>query len=286
MERIDGPSLAQVIAALREPVDGRRVAPTLERVAAILGVPRDAIRAPGYLPWVAQLGRDLASALDAVHAAGLTHRDVKPSNVLLDRSGHAHLADFGVVRDPEAALPSAGGSAGTAPDAPPEHLRGAAQAADRSDVYPLGAPLYELACLEQPVQGSPATILEVVQRGAAPPLESRGPFVARDLALIVHHAIEPEPDRRYLSAAAMAADLAAFVEARPIGVRPTGRVERMRLWMRREPARARLALVAIVAAVALSGVVAWSVYQLPLIAVAKEIEKRGRFDELVHDGYA
>src|SRR5690606_32310628 len=90
----------------------------------------------------------------------------------------------------------------------------------------------------------------------------------------------------YLSAAAMAADLAAFVEARPIGVRPTGRVERMRLWMRREPARARLALVAIVAAVALSGVVAWSVYQLPLIAVAKEIEKRGRFDELVHDGYA
>ena len=154
MQLIDGPSLAEVIAEMQEEQSqsGNRRHGCCER-ADVLTRDEDG----GHYRAVARIGKEAAEALHYAHENGVLHRDIKPSNLLLDKSGHVWIADFGLARvEDESQLTRTGDILGTLRYMSPEQATGERVDA-RSDVYSLGATLYELATL-QPVfdsRGSP-----------------------------------------------------------------------------------------------------------------------------------
>lgn len=221
MEYVDGGSMMDVIRGLECRCDD-----PLLRVREMLHA-RDVDGPESDFPrLVARWGVQIADALHAVHSRGLLHRDVKPSNILIRRDGTALLSDFGLVRnDRDATLTTAGGFAGTPAYSPPEQLRGVEKLDARADLYALGAALYHALTLRRPYAGDSAVqVLHRIESGPArstPPRLSGGAApVPRDLETIVRKALDPERSGRYASAADLAADLARFLEDRPISARP------------------------------------------------------------------
>ncbi len=248
MEWIEGATLAGVIERLR----ARGPEASIEDAAAVLGA--DPARLGATLAvFLARVGAALARALATVHAAGLLHRDVKPSNVLLRSDGAPLLSDFGLVRDSETdGLTRTGQFLGTVAFASPEQLRGDADRVDeRSDVYSLGVTLYEALARQLPYPGrSPAEVLGRIERGPAALLRRAGARVPRDLETIVAKAIDPDPDRRYGSAADLADDLERLLRLEPIRARPEGWLRRVARVARRD--RRALAAAALAAALTLA----------------------------------
>ncbi len=184
---------------------------------------------------VARVGLSVAEALHYAHRHGILHRDIKPSNLLLDPSGTVWVTDFGLAKMREAEdLTSTGDVLGTVRYMAPERFRGCCDA--RSDVYALGLTLYELVALHPAFAASDRyELIEQVRKAQATRLGKRVPGVARDLETIIHKAIAPEPDRRYVTAGALADDLRRYLEDRPIQARRPAISERMRRWCRRNP---------------------------------------------------
>lgn len=222
MEFVAGPSLQTLLARLR--ATARPFA--LESLATALGAPIDD-GARSTVEWFVRLFIRLARALDVVHAHGIVHRDIKPSNVLLRPDGSPTLADFGLAL--HADLDGARTRfAGTPVYAAPERLRGGDAGLDaRADVYSLGVTLYEALSTSPPFDGaSTQDVLRRMETGAAPPLRERSPHVPRDLAVVVHKAMDPDPRHRYVSAAAFADDLERLLALQPIEAAPTGPLRR------------------------------------------------------------
>jgi tRNA A-37 threonylcarbamoyl transferase component Bud32 len=167
--------------------------------------------------WVA----DLAAGLEAVHRAGVLHRDVKPSNVFLCRSGRAVLLDFGVAaRADHASLTRAGAAVGTPAYMAPESLRPKGQARPAVDVYGLTATLYHMLTLRPPYSGSATQVLALIQARDPRAAASLRPGLPRDLQAILDKGMERRPAARYASAAELERDLRAFLDYRPIAARP------------------------------------------------------------------
>jgi hypothetical protein len=139
------------------------------------------------------VGQALAEALDAMHALGLIHRDVKPSNVLVDSSDRVVLTDFGVIKDTASAEhTSVGQLIGTVAYAAPEQIR-CEKVDPRSDLFGLGATLYYLLTLRRP--------FESLERGELPPLPSRyDPNLPADLEAVIMRLLSPDPRSRYADA--------------------------------------------------------------------------------------
>lgn len=207
MELVDGTTLADRIRAITRPrVRGRR---------------RQARGSdPGEM---CRIGVAIGRALGAVHAAGLLHRDVKPSNILLRPDGVPLLTDFGLVRDTSSTLRTeAGQFVGTAAYSPPEQLRGREIDA-RADVYALGATLFHALTGRLAWTGtSPGEILRQMEDSPAPRLRSALPGASRDLETVLAKAMDLEPARRYASADDLADDLQRVLDVRPIAARPVG----------------------------------------------------------------
>jgi hypothetical protein len=187
---------------------------------------------------VAQLGAALARALEAVHAAGVVHRDVKPSNVLLCSDGRTVLTDFGLAHSDERGQGTASGEfLGTAAYAAPEQLRGEREhVGPRSDVYSLGVTLYTALSGQVPFgMATPTAVLRRIESGQVEPLARLNPAVPRDLATVVGTAMDPDRSRRYASAAAFAEDLERFLAHRPILARRAGPWLRGQRWVQRNP---------------------------------------------------
>jgi len=167
----------------------------------------------------------LAEALDHAHAQGVLHRDVKPSNVLIDIHGRCRLSDFGLAREVgTAALTKTGELVGTPFYAAPEQLAGKRVAlSKRADIFSLGVTLYELLCLTVPFAGeTPQQVFnQILVKNPRPP-GVHNPGVPKELETIVFKCLEKDPDYRYPDARALADDLRAFLEFRPIKARPTG----------------------------------------------------------------
>jgi predicted Ser/Thr protein kinase len=209
---------------------------------------RNGARIP--VPEVVRWGRDLARALAAAHAAGIVHRDVKPSNVRITPEGRAMLLDFGLARDVEApSLTRTGEFQGSPHYASPEQVGGATGGIGRAtDVYSLGVTLYEAATGRLPFAGE--TIEQVFQRilvHEPPPARQLDRAVPRDVETVLLRAMEKDPRARYGSAAAFADDLDA------IAARRSSPLVRLQKWGRRHPAGAAVAATAIAAAVVLVG---------------------------------
>ncbi|MEL6713028.1 MAG: serine/threonine-protein kinase, partial [Planctomycetota bacterium] len=263
MEHVDGTALDAVLEALRTRGDTPRAAAlTSTDLGEVLGGDRARARGADE-PWwrvCARGVRDLARALDHAHRCGVLHRDVKPSNVLLDRSGRVLLADFGVAADDgDEGADAAGSLSGQAP----ELLRGGA-ATRASDVYALGAVLSEWASLEPPYAATgAAALVRAVDRGERRALPRRLPS---GLTAIRERAMAQRPEDRYSSAADLARDLDALLEGRALLAareRPWAR------WARGIARHRRAALAAGLVALVVGG--AGSALQLQRIAAAERV---------------
>jgi eukaryotic-like serine/threonine-protein kinase len=176
-----------------------------------------------------RLIQDVAEAIHAAHRVGIVHRDLKPSNVMVERREDGalfpYVMDFGLAREALApGLTATGLVLGTPWYMSPEQARGESRSLDRrSDVYSLGATLYELLGHEPPFDGTSS--VEVVMKLLSQdpvPLSRREPSVPRDVETIVMKCLEKDPGRRYDSARALAQDLGRYLDGEPIGARPTG----------------------------------------------------------------
>lgn len=202
----------------------------------------------------ARLLADVARAVHYLHDQGLVHRDLKPANILLDAAGRPYVSDFGLAKLPRGDTPGtrAGTIIGTPNYMPPEQAAGHVDEIDeRSDVYSLGAILYETLTGRPPFrEASPLdTLVQVLEGEPILPrkLERRIP---RELEWICLRALEKNPADRYPTAAALADDLERSLRQDPIEARPSRWWHRLRRWSRREPALAlRLGGVAVAAAV-------------------------------------
>ena len=159
---------------------------------------------------VAQWGLQAAEALAHAHQRGVIHRDVKPSNLLLDREGRLWLTDFGLARrTSDVTLSMTGALLGTPRYMSPEQAEASTKRVDhRSDLFSLGAMLYELMASRPAFPGeTPHDVIQQIVRCEPTPLRRNCPSVPRDLETIVMKCLAKEPAARYTDAAALAADL-------------------------------------------------------------------------------
>ncbi len=202
----------------------------------------------------AELVQTLSRAVHAAHLRGVVHRDLTPNNILLAADGTPKIADFGLARSPDRVGQSAEQIAGTASYMAPEQAWGDVPGGGfgpPTDVYGLGAILYELLTGQPPFKGSSSqkTLLMVYHDPPRPP-RSLVLSVPPDLETICLRCLEKDPARRFASAEALADDLQHFLAGEPITSRPVSRRERAWLWCRRNPLVAGL-VAALLLAVAL-----------------------------------
>lgn len=199
----------------------------------------------GVSEWefIADIGIQVANALAHAHEHGVLHQDIKPGNLLLDGDGTVWVTDFGLATLLNSEVPMHPGKvAGTLRFMAPEHLKGQQDA--RSDVYSLGATLYEIATRRPAFEKTsrPQMMRRILSGQKPRPAEIR-PEIPRDLEAIILKAMACEASSRYPNAAALADDLRHFVEGRPVSARPVGGPVRLWRWSRRNPLVATLLFV-------------------------------------------
>jgi serine/threonine protein kinase len=224
----------------------------------------------------AELVAQVADALHYAHAQGVIHRDVKPSNIMLETGGvvsgqnrttsdhspltthHSpRLMDFGLAKREtgEVTMTAEGQVLGTPAYMSPEQARGESHSVDgRGDVYSLGVILYQLLTGALPFQGNARMLLHQVLHDEPKPPRRRDPGVPRDLETICLKAMAKEPARRYPTAGELAADLRRFLKDEPIRARPVSLREKLWRKCRRNPALAGLTATVILLLAVLAGV--------------------------------
>ncbi len=202
---------------------------------------------------IAELIATAADALHAAHGQGIVHRDVKPSNLMIDHNGHLWLTDFGLAStdDAQTVLTQTGQVVGTPYYMSPEQAGGNSKVVDhRSDLFSLGATLYELATLQRPYRGDRLRVLLDISSGKlTAPSRVRGD-VPQPLEAIILKAMSFEPADRYDSGAEMAADLRRFAAGRHPLARVPGLTDKVVRWFVRNP-RTSIATAVGIAAVAI-----------------------------------
>ena len=293
MEFVDGKSLSAILASL----NGLHESLTHD------GVNTETVPAQGYRPssikntlpdpnrhtvpvsnrfigskkiryrWAAQIGAQIADGLAYAHALGTLHRDVKPSNLLVDKNETVWLTDFGLVKHiGNQSITKTGDIIGTPQYMAPESFEG--QYDERSETYCLGLSLYEMVTLHPAYENAttPELIRRITTTSPVPPrkLDKKIPI---DLNRIIQKSISREPNYRYQTAAEMRDDLRAYLDDRPISARRISMTENMWRWSKRNPLPAALsALTALlICSIAIGATVALRINNRALI-VAQEKE--------------
>jgi eukaryotic-like serine/threonine-protein kinase len=194
----------------------------------------------GYARSVARIGLQAAEGLAYAHEQGILHRDVKPSNLLLDAHGIVWITDFGLAKaTTDDDLTHTGDIIGTIRYMAPERFHGHCDA--RSDVYALGLTLDELLAKHPAFdEADRGKLIKQVTESEPPSLRNRNRAIPRDLATVVQKAIEREPSHRYRTASDLAEDLRRFIEDRPIPARRITTTEQVWRWCKRNPLAAGL----------------------------------------------
>jgi WD40 repeat protein/tRNA A-37 threonylcarbamoyl transferase component Bud32 len=249
MQFIDGQNLAGVIRGHGSRPDRAAPPPCQETpVLAALTTAR-ATADLAYSRTVARLGIQAAEALEHAHQLGIVHRDVKPANLMVDTGGHLWVTDFGLARlQNDAGLTLSGDLLGTLAYMSPEQARGQHGMVDhRTDIYSLGASLYELLSLAPPFRAADrAGLLRAIAEDepAAPHWLNRA--IPAELETIVLKALAKAPAERYASAQALADDLRRFLDDKPILARRPTVGQRLGRWARRNRGAVRAAAAAAV----------------------------------------
>jgi TolB-like protein/Tfp pilus assembly protein PilF/predicted Ser/Thr protein kinase len=202
----------------------------------------------------------VARTVHYAHEHGILHRDIKPGNILLDAKGEPHLTDFGLARlvESESTVTRTVEVLGTPSYMAPEQAAGNnTKPTNATDVYGLGAVLYQLLTGHPPFAGGTTyetikLLLETEPR--QPRLWS--PKVDCDISTICLKCLEKDPQRRYSSALALAEDLERWLRNEPILARRTGIVHRGKKWLQRNPTAAGIAVLSL-ALIAALGVIVW-----------------------------
>jgi tetratricopeptide (TPR) repeat protein/tRNA A-37 threonylcarbamoyl transferase component Bud32 len=212
--------------------------------------PGASARAPtdaAYARQVAEWGAQAAEALEHAHSLGVVHRDVKPGNLLVDARGNLYVADFGLAKlgGADVGVTGTGDVLGTPRYMSPEQAAAEHGLVDpRSDVYSLGASLYEMLTLAPAFDGNTAreVLRRIVEEDPTPPrqLDRKVP---RDLETVVLKCLEKDANRRYLSAKALAEDLRRFLAGATVRATRRTRWERMGRWVSRRPRTVAAAVV-------------------------------------------
>ncbi len=258
MQFIDGQPLDRAIEELRRRGEKSPTAPPGNDGETIEFVAGTTQRSPGSRgTWrvgdpqrtAVTLGIAAARALHAAHEMGIVHRDIKPSNLLLDSAGKIWVADFGLARcQANASLTRTGEVLGSVRYMSPEQAAGRTPLVDhRTDLYSLGATLYELIALRPAFadEDGPA-LLRQIEQCEPPPLRSLRPEVSVDLQSVIAKAMAKQPSERYATAADFADDLQRVLNGQGTLAKPPTVIERMAKWTRRHAQ-----LVSIVAAASL-----------------------------------
>lgn len=227
MQFIDGCTLADVIG--REPPEPDATAAHARSRTKLTGSGREFFRD------AVKLILQAAEALEYAHQMGVVHRDVKPANLLLDDRGNLWVADFGLARIQSApGVTTPGDLVGTLRYMSPEQAAGLPVIDPRSDVYSLGATLYELLTRRPAFDGRDRRELlrQVLEEEPTPPRRAE-PALPAELETVVLKAMAKRPEERYASAKDLADDLRRFLDDRPIAARPPGLWERLAKWSRR-----------------------------------------------------
>jgi serine/threonine protein kinase len=274
MQFIEGRTLAQLIEEQRGGPSSPMLAPRRQLAAvsastvpvaaqATSAAPRDATSFRRLAEW----GIQAAEALDYAHSVGVVHRDVKPANLLVDTAGRLWVTDFGLAQvqnDPR--LTMTGDLVGTLRYMSPEQALAQRPLIDhRTDVYSLGATLYELLTLQPALDGlERQELLRQIELEEPRPPRRHNPAVPLELELIVLKALEKDPAHRYGTAKDLADDLRCFLEDRPLHARRPTSWQRAAKWARRHRAVVRafsLGLILAVIALAVSTWLVWRAYR-------------------------
>ncbi len=256
MQFIDGITLASAIAQLSRPQ------------SIVTGVKQSLIEhalahrpQTEFMRTVAQLGCDVAGALQYAHEQGIVHRDIKPGNLMLDGET-VWVTDFGIAKlTDETSQTKTGILLGTLRYMAPEQFNGQADA--RSDIYSLGLTLFELLTLHPAFpDATHATLIKAKLDDAPKRLRALRPDVPRDLETIILKASATDSKLRYQTAEALAEDLQRFLDDRPILARRASAIERLARWSRRSPAVAGLSFAVLASLAALAIVSATGNYRM------------------------
>jgi serine/threonine protein kinase/Flp pilus assembly protein TadD len=273
MQLIAGQTLAAVLQELRGQVQGKGTgqptpaSPTgptaFESTAPQGALSTDAgVQSREYIRGVARLGAQAAEALDYAHQLGVVHRDVKPGNLMVDARGQVWVTDFGLAlfQQGEPGLTLTGDLVGTLRYMSPEQALGKRVVIDhRTDLYSLGATLYELLTLQPVFPGTDRQeLLRQIAFEDAAPLRKLNKAVPAELETIVLKALEKNHAERYATAQDLADDLRRFLEDKPIQARPPSIVQRVRKWARRhKPLVAAVSAVLLIVGVVAAGLLLW-----------------------------
>jgi tRNA A-37 threonylcarbamoyl transferase component Bud32 len=259
MELIDGPALSELIEELKQhPLPDLRSCEAIATTAGQLqastqGAAGDATPVPGdlivkhldagllnkgrgYFDTIAGLIADVANGLQYAHSMKIVHRDIKPSNLLLSTDGEIHISDFGLARvAQEPGLTRTGEVIGTPYYMAPEQVFSKMGSIDeRTDIYALGATLYELLTLRPPFCGEQrAQVLSQIAHEEPIPPRTINRQVPRDLETICLKCLEKVGLRRYQSAGQLAEDLRRYIDGRPISARAITPLARGVRWVQR-----------------------------------------------------
>src|SRR6476469_6878155 len=222
-------------------------------------------RAPMSIRRAVKLIAKVARTVHYAHEHGILHRDIKPGNILLDAKGEPHLTDFGLARlvESESSVTHTLEVLGTPSYMAPEQAVGNnAAISSVTDVYGLGAVLYQLLTGQPPFAGGTTyeTIKLLLDTEPRQPRQLN-PKIDRDLSTICLKCLEKDPKRRYSSALALAEDLERWLKHEPIRARHTGIFARGSKWVRRNPSSALL----VACLVALAAAAGWIVWKSELI---------------------
>src|SRR5947207_136359 len=217
-------------------------------------------REPMPIRRAAELIANVARTVNYAHEHGILHRDIKPGNILLDAKGEPHLTDFGLARlvESESSVTHTLEVLGTPSYMAPEQAVGNnAAISSVTDVYGLGAVLYQLLTGQPPFAGGTTyeTIKLLLDTEPRQPRQLN-PKIDRDLSTICLKCLEKDPKRRYSSALALAEDLEHYLTHEPILARHIGIFTRGKKWVRRNPTRALLT-ASLVALAAAAGWIVW-----------------------------
>ncbi|WP_372368359.1 protein kinase [Candidatus Uabimicrobium sp. HlEnr_7] len=183
---------------------------------------------------IARFIRRCALALDFVHNKNIIHRDLKPSNIMLDQADSPKIADFGLAKEIDRKKSASSGFVGTPSYASPEQVGGAKNISSATDIYSLGAVLYELLTKRPPYQGESILniFFQILNRDLVAP-RTLNPDIPRELEAICLKSMNKSPKSRYRNMREFARDLQNYVEDKPVIAKPPSYVEKMAKFVKR-----------------------------------------------------